>query len=58
MLTAIIVYNAETGDPITDKVWGLTTNGTLIIKGRTGYVDVPKQGRYFVQYGKGKLERW
>lgn len=29
MLTAIIVYNAETGDPITDKVWGLTTNGTL-----------------------------
>ena len=58
MLTAIIVYDVESGNPVTDRVWGLTSNGTLIVKGRNGYVEVPKEGRYYVQYGKGKLERW
>lgn len=58
MLTVITVYSIETGEPITDRVFATTTVGTLIVKGRTGYVDVPKEGKYYVQSGRGKLERW
>lgn len=57
-LTPITVYDVETGAPITGRVWALTTDGALIMKGHKGYIDVPKEGKYYVQFGKGTLERW
>lgn len=57
-LTGFTVYSQETGYPVYDRKWAVTSDGVLLMKGRNGYIEVPKEGKFIVQYGAGCLERW
>ena len=52
------VYNANTGEPIRDRNFAITHDGKLILETRTGYMEVPKDGKFIVHYGTGSLEIW
>ena len=59
-LMGFTVYRADDGEPIIDGNYAMTQTGELIMLAyrRSGYVSVPKEGKFIVQYGGGKLERW
>lgn len=64
------VYDAENGDPVDEedvfpdeavlKGFFLSEDGELLIDGVCGgeMFDVPKDGKYIVQFADGKYMRW
>lgn len=57
-LFGFIVYDDDTGKPIQDRVFAVTSTGELLIERNGHYIPLPHQGKFRVCYGDGDLERW
>ena len=55
------VFSATTGMPITNRTIAITNDGRLLLEmsnNKNTYVNLPKQGDFFITYGDGRLEIW
>lgn len=53
------IYYMGTGEKIIDKIYAINNSGKLLLYSpRTGYIELPKEGKYVIRYGDGKLEMY